>query len=210
MRMYEDKERRRMGPRRQATRALMQALVERDAGLHDHVEGVQSLATAVALRLGLPPAEVERVRLGALLHDVGKIAIPDSILRKPGPLSEAEWILMRRHTLIGQRILERAPALSDVALLVRASHERLDGAGYPDGLAGAAIPIGARIIAVCDAFDAMVSTRSYRAALDEPTALAELRRCAGTQFDPRVVELFAEAVRERGAQGAVPGIAAAA
>jgi two-component system cell cycle response regulator len=196
MRMYEDKERRRMGPRRQATRALMQALVERDAGLHKHVEGVQSLATDVALRLGLDPTEVERVRLGALLHDVGKIAIPDSILHKPGPLSEAEWTLMRRHTLIGQRILERAPALADVAQLVRSSHERVDGRGYPDGLAGAEIPIGARIIAVCDAFDAMVSTRSYRAALGRQEALAELGRCAGVQFDADVVALFVAAVRQ--------------
>jgi diguanylate cyclase (GGDEF)-like protein/putative nucleotidyltransferase with HDIG domain len=197
MRMYEDKERRRMGPRRQATRALMQALAERDAGLHEHLEGVQMLATEVALRLGLDPAEVERVRLGALLHDVGKIAIPDSILHKPGPLSEAEWTLMHRHTLIGQRILERAPALADVAELVRSSHERFDGGGYPDGLAGAAIPIGARIIAVCDAYDAMVSTRSYRAALRGEDALAELRRCAGVQFDAGVVERFVAAVRER-------------
>jgi two-component system cell cycle response regulator len=197
MRMYEDKERRRMGPRRQAARALMQALAERDAGLHEHVEGVQGLATEVADRLGLDPTEVERVRLGALLHDVGKIAIPDSILHKPGPLSEAEWTLMRRHTLIGQRILERAPALSDVAQLVRSSHERIDGGGYPDGLAGAAIPIGARIIAVCDAYDAMVSTRSYRAALGSGEALAELQRWAGVQFDARVVDLFAAAVRQR-------------
>jgi putative nucleotidyltransferase with HDIG domain len=186
-----------MGPRRQATRALMQALAERDARLHEHLEGVQMLATEVALRLGLDPAEVERVRLGALLHDVGKIAIPDSILHKPGPLSEAEWTLMHRHTLIGQRILERAPALADVAELVRSSHERFDGGGYPDGLAGAAIPIGARIIAVCDAYDAMVSTRSYRAALRGEDALAELRRCAGVQFDAGVVERFVAAVRER-------------
>jgi two-component system, cell cycle response regulator len=197
VRMYEDKERRRMGPRRQAARALMQALVERDAGLHEHVEGVQSLATEVAERLGLDPTEVERVRLGALLHDVGKIAIPDSILHKPGPLSEGEWTLMHRHTLIGQRILERAPALADVALLVRSSHERVDGGGYPDGLVADAIPIGARVIAVCDAYDAMVSTRSYRAALGCDEALAELRRCAGAQFDAGVVELFADAVRQR-------------
>jgi diguanylate cyclase (GGDEF)-like protein/putative nucleotidyltransferase with HDIG domain len=197
MRMYEDKERRRMGPRRQAARALMGALAERDAALNEHLEGVESLATEVAERLGLPEAEIERVRLGALLHDVGKIAVPDAILHKPGPLSPAEWTLMHRHTLVGQRILERAPALADVAQLVRSSHERVDGGGYPDGLTGTAIPIGARIIAVCDAYDAMTATRSYRAALGAEQALAELRRCAGVQFDAEVVELFAAAVRQR-------------
>jgi HD-GYP domain-containing protein (c-di-GMP phosphodiesterase class II) len=104
---------------------------------------------------------------------------------------------MHRHTLIGQRILERAPALADVALLVRSSHERVDGGGYPDGLVADAIPIGARVIAVCDAYDAMVSTRGYRAALGSEEALTELRRCAGAQFDADVVELFVAAVRQR-------------
>jgi two-component system cell cycle response regulator len=210
VRMYQDKERRRMGPRRQATRALMGALAERDAGLHEHLQDVQGLAATVAASLGLDPVEVERVRLGALLHDVGKIAIPDSILHKPGPLTEAEWVLMRRHTLVGGRILERAPALADVAALVRASHERLDGTGYPAGLAGEAIPIGARIIAVCDAYDAMVAERAYRAPMSRDAAFAELRACAGTQFDPQVVELFVAAVEARDAAPAADAARAAA
>ena len=152
------------------------------------------LAEDVAGRLGLSAAERERVRLAAVLHDVGKIAIPDQLLAKPGPLDEHEWELIRRHTLIGQRILEAAPALRDVAPIVRASHERIDGRGYPDGLEGDGIPIGARIIAVSDAYDAMVSERPYRATLTPEQALAELARHSGTQFDPVVVAAFRAAV----------------
>jgi two-component system cell cycle response regulator len=193
MRMYEHKAGGRTGSRNQVTHALMLAIDERDHALRCHGEEVQELASRVATGLGLSETEADAVRLGALLHDVGKLAIPDRILNKPGALDEHEWEFMRRHTLIGQRILEGAPALSDVARLVRASHERFDGNGYPDGLRGAEIPLGARIIAVCDAFDAMTTQRPYRAAVPVPAAIAELRHGAGTQFDPDVVAAFAAA-----------------
>jgi HD-GYP domain-containing protein (c-di-GMP phosphodiesterase class II) len=134
------------------------------------------------------------VRQAATLHDIGKAAVPDAILEKPGPLDEHEWTFMRRHTIIGERIMQAAPALSAAAPLVRSSHENFDGTGYPDRLARDEIPLGARVIAVCDAYDAMVSDRPYRAALSHAEALAELRRCAGTQFDPAVVRAFVETV----------------
>ena len=126
----------------------------------------------------------------AELHDVGKVAVPDAILSKPGPLSEAEWGYMREHTIVGDRILSAAPALEGVAKLVRASHERFDGRGYPDQLRGEEIPLGARIVTVCDAFHAMTSDRPYRPALAVQDALDELHRCAGRQFDPAVVRAF--------------------
>lgn len=131
--------------------------------------------------------------LTAELHDVGKLAIPDSILAKPGPLTEEEWTFVHRHTLIGERILASAPALSRVAALVRATHERVDGFGYPDGLCGDEIPLVSRIVAACDAFHAMTEERPYRRALAPDDAEEELRRCAGTQFDLSVVEALVEA-----------------
>jgi two-component system cell cycle response regulator len=203
-RMYEDKAGGRMASGQQVTEALARALLERDPRLGDHVEQVCRLADDVAGRLGLSPGERERVRLAAVLHDIGKIAIPDQLLAKPGPLDEHEWELIRRHTLIGQRILDAAPALRDVAPIVRATHERVDGRGYPDGLGGDRIPMGARIIAVCDAYDAMVSERPYRPTLTPEEALAELARHSGGQFDPVVVAAFRDAV------AATPGRAAEA
>jgi HD-GYP domain-containing protein (c-di-GMP phosphodiesterase class II) len=132
--------------------------------------------------------------------------VPDAILDKPGPLDEEEWAFMRRHTLIGERILSEAPALVPVARLVRSSHERMDGGGYPDGLTGEEIPLGARIVAVCDAFEAMTVPRPYREAVEPEDALTELRRCAGTQFDPEVVEAFEVVLRAEPArsEGATP------
>jgi two-component system cell cycle response regulator len=145
----------------------------------------------------------EQLRLAAELHDVGKLAIPDTVLRKRGPLDEAEWEFIRQHTVIGQRILDAAPALSEVGKLVRWSHERWDGTGYVDGLAGEAIPLAARIIAVCDAFAAMTSDRPYCAAVSPEEAVEELRRCAGSQFDPTIVGVFCTELAERtGAQAA--------
>jgi HD-GYP domain-containing protein (c-di-GMP phosphodiesterase class II) len=141
--------------------------------------------------------ELDTLVRAAELHDIGKIAIPDRILHKPGSLDGAEWDLMQRHPAIGERILATAPAMTGVAALVRSSHERWDGAGYPDELEGERIPYGSRIIFVCDAFEAMIETRSYRDARTPDEALAELRRCAGSQFDPGVVELFAERVFPR-------------
>ncbi len=172
--------------------ALRHLLAERDPVLHVHGEDVAVLAEAVARRLGLPPAAVEDVRRAAELHDVGKVAVPDTILHKPGPLTPQERRCMEQHTVIGERILAGTPALEGVARMVRASHERWDGGGYPDALAGEAIPLGARIVAACDAYDAMTTTRPYHRAIPHDAALAELRRCAGTQFDPRVVEVLAE------------------
>ena len=171
---------------------LMQLLTEREPSLHDHVCDVGSLATQIGRRLMLSSEELDELRRAAELHDLGKLAMPDQVLNKPGPLSESEWRLMRQHTIIGERILNAAPALRPVGRLVRSSHERWDGDGYPDGLAGTEIPLGSRIIAACDAYDAMISLRSYDAARSSVEALGELRRNAGSQFDPDVVELLCE------------------
>lgn len=195
-RMYAQKHGGRRSAGSQSHDVLMRALAERDPELSTHLATVADLAVAVARRLGLDPASVEEVRHAADLHDVGKVAIPDAILDKPGPLDDDEWVFMRRHTIIGERIVAAAPALSEVAVLVRASHERWDGGGYPDGLRGEEIPLGARIVAVCDSFDAMVADRPYRAPLSDADALAELERCGGSQFDPRVVAAFREAFAE--------------
>jgi diguanylate cyclase (GGDEF)-like protein len=166
---------------------LMQVLSERTPDLHYHVYGVGKLVRDVGGDLGLDADQLDELMHAAELHDVGKLGIPDAILNKPGPLDDDEWRLMRQHTVIGERILNTDPVMQPVARLVRASHERWDGHGYPDGLAGHAIPLGARIIAACDALDAMTSDRCYQGARSLREALAELRRCAGTQFDPDVV-----------------------
>jgi diguanylate cyclase (GGDEF)-like protein len=194
MRMYSRKQGSRRSSGVQSRDVLLQALAELRPQLGSHVNAVTALAEDVARQLGLAPHLVDQVRDAAQLHDIGKIAIPDAILNKPGPLDEEEWTFMRRHTVIGERIISAAPALAEVALLVRSSHERYDGGGYPDGLSGEAIPIGARIVAVCDAFDAMTADRPYRVAMMPQDALAELRRCSGTQFDPRVVDAFKDAL----------------
>jgi diguanylate cyclase (GGDEF)-like protein len=196
-RMYAAKQGGRATAGRQSKDVLLRALAERHPDLGEHNDGVAELAVAVAERLGLTEDDVARVRLAAELHDVGKVAIPDAILDKPGPLDDEEWAFMRRHTLIGERILAAAPSLLPVGRLVRASHERWDGGGYPDGLAGTAIPLGARIVAVADAFDAMTTNRPYSKARTAAVALAELRRCAGTQFDAEIVALFETVVFER-------------
>jgi two-component system, cell cycle response regulator len=169
---------------------LLRALAERHPELDRHSCDVGLLAEATAARLGLEPDDVEAVRQAAQLHDIGKVAIPEAILHKPGPLDADEWTFMRRHSEMGERIIAEAPSLSRVAAMVRASHERFEGGGYPDGLAGAAIPLGARIVAVCDAFSAMVSERAYSPAIAPQDAERELRDCAGSQFDPTVVEAF--------------------
>ena len=175
---------------RQVTDALLQVITEQNAYLDEHVERVAELAGAVSEALGEPEHEVWLVRLAARLHDVGKTAIPAAIRDKPGPLDEQESQFMRRHPLIGERIVLAAPALASTAPLIRSSHERIDGRGYPDGLKGHDIPLGARIIAVCDAFDAMTSQRPYRGQTGVNPALEELRRQAGIQFDADVVEAF--------------------
>ena len=156
-RMYANKHAGRSSASRQSTDVLLRALAERHPDLGQHLAGVAELAEATARRLGLATDEIAEVHLAAELHDVGKVAVPDSILSKPGPLDEPEWDFIRRHTLVGERIIAAAPALGRVARLVRSSHERWDGNGYPDRLAGDAIPLGARIVAVADAFDAMTA-----------------------------------------------------
>jgi HD-GYP domain-containing protein (c-di-GMP phosphodiesterase class II) len=158
---------------------------------------VAQLAVAIGERLGLLPEELEDLRQAAQLHDMGKVAIPDAILDKPGPLDDAEWEFMRRHTIIGERILQAAPALERVATIVRSTHERMDGTGYPDRLAGDAIPLAARIVLVCDAYEAMTADRSYRKAMSAEVAIEELERCAGAQFDPRVVAAFRVLAEQR-------------
>jgi two-component system cell cycle response regulator len=193
-RMYARKRGGRASAGRQSADVLLSALAERDSELSDHLDGVSELACATAARLGVPDEEIEVARQTALLHDVGKVAIPDEILNKPGPLDEREWEFMKRHTIIGQRIISAAPALAAVSKLVRSTHERYDGNGYPDELTGEAIPLIARIVAVCDAYDAMVTKRPYRDARDTPAAIGELRRSSGTQFDPEVVEAFVNAL----------------
>jgi diguanylate cyclase (GGDEF)-like protein len=195
-RMYAQKTSR-VSASHQATAALVQVLTERDEDLSTHTSHVADLSEVTARRLGLPDPEVARIRLAAQLHDIGKTAIPESILARPGPLNEDEWAFMRRQTLIGERIITAAPSLAHTAPLVRSSHERIDGDGYPDGLKGTDIPLGSRIIAVCDAYDAMIAPRPYRQAKQIPDAINELRRCAGTQFDPEVVDAVCALVRER-------------
>ena len=195
-RLYAEKaRRRRFNVGNQATSALVQALQEREPDLGEHVHDVAEMVRVLAVDMGVEGEDLEQVVRAAELHDVGKVAVPDAILRKPGPLSEAEWGFMREHTIVGDRILSAAPALEGVAKLVRASHECYDGRGYPDQLAGEEIPLGARIIAVCDAFHAMTSDRPYRPAAPAHEALAELHRCAGQQFDPAVVQAFAKIVK---------------
>ena len=189
-RMYAQKNGSRPSPARQSRDVLLRTLREREPDLHAHLSGVAELSVAVARHLGMDGEELDEVSRAAELHDVGKIAVPEAILRKPGPLDDEEWAFMRRHTVIGERILSAAPALVPVAKLVRSSHERWDGEGYPDGLAGEGIPLGARVVAACDAYDAMTTDRPYRPAMPILEALAEMRRCAGTQFDPRVVDAF--------------------
>ena len=161
-----------------------------DPPLVRHAREVTELAAGVATLLGLDRRGRDEVALAAELHDIGKLAIPPEILAKRGPLAAAERAMLRRHTLLGEAMIGGTPALRRVAVVVRASHERWDGRGYPDGLRGEAIPLGARIVAVCDAFSAMCEDRPYGSVLSEAEALAELRRCAGTQFDPRVVRAF--------------------
>src|SRR5215218_1802593 len=165
----------------------------------DDAPGGVEVAAAVAERLGLGAAECDDVRTAAMLHDVGKLAIPDSILGKPGPLEDDDWSFVCRHPTIGQRVLATTPGLAGAAALVRASHERPDGCGYPDGLAGEEIPLGARIVAVFDAYRAMTSDRPYRAAMSPARAAAQLREGAGSQFDAVVVTAFLAALHAEAA-----------
>jgi two-component system cell cycle response regulator len=195
-RMYADKGRRSSSAGHQSRAVLMRILREREPEMHAHLVGVAELALAVGRELGMTGDELDELARAAELHDIGKIAIPEEILRKPGSLDPDEWAFVQRHPLIGERILGAAPALRPVARLVRSTHERWDGAGYPDRLSGDDIPLGARIVAVCDAYEAMVNDRPYRPALSPELAVEELYIHAGTQFDPRVVQVFTAALAE--------------
>jgi two-component system, cell cycle response regulator len=187
-RMYINKPDSNRAGRAQASSVLMALLGERTPELRDHVSEVTELVRGVAAEFRLDAEQTDELLRAADLHDVGKLAIPDAILGKSGPLNDAELQFMRQHPVIGERILSAAPALVPVAKLVRSSHERWDGTGYPDGLKGTEIPLATRILAVCDAFEAMTADRCYRRALARADAVAELQENAGTQFDPAAVQ----------------------
>ncbi len=188
--------------RRDAVEALAIALLERDRYTGEHSAFVVDMASAVARGLGLSPAQVEDVRAAALLHDIGKVGVPDAILNKPGPLTPEERIVMAEHPVIGERILRSIGGFSPVADIVRHEHESFDGSGYPDGLVGDAIPLGSRIILACDAYHAMTSDRPYRARMSHEDAFHELTRCAGRQFDPDVTAaLVAHFYHQRAGRG---------
>jgi len=176
--------------------ALSRAIEARDPHSSGHAMRVGVMAEVVAARLGWDDDDVDVLRMGAALHDIGKLAVPERILRKPGPLDEDELAEMRRHPEEGARMVARHSSLQLVVPAVLYHHERWDGSGYPVGVEGEAIPAEARVLAVVDAFDAMTTDRSYRRALSEAAAVAELERCAGTQFDPEIVRVFAEAWRD--------------
>src|SRR6202011_1915836 len=168
----------------------------KDAYTASHEQEVAELAERVALRLGSEPSHARDVRYAALLHDVGKVAVPSEILLKPGPLTDAEWVTMRIHAVVGGELFARIEAFAHLAPAVRACHERWDGGGYPDGLAGQEIPLAARIIAVAASYDAMLTDRPYRPARPPAEARNELRGVPGTQLDPSVVDaVMAELVR---------------
>jgi diguanylate cyclase (GGDEF)-like protein len=196
-RMYANK-RSRSTARSQAGELLLRTMHAKQPQLDEHSSNVAELATPATRRLGLGGEALDEIARAAELHDIGKVGIPDAILNKPSGLTDSEWEFIYQHTILGERILHGAPALRPVARLVRASHERWDGAGYPDCLRGEQIPLGARIVAVCDAYEAMTANRSYRDAVSHDVACRELRRSAGSQFDPEVIEAFLTEIETAG------------
>ncbi|HET8999571.1 MAG TPA: HD domain-containing phosphohydrolase [bacterium] len=176
--------------------ALAQAIESRDSYTAEHGDRMVDLAERTARELGCPEGEVQDIRWGARLHDIGKIGVPDAILSKPGGLTEQEWATMRRHPILGEEILSSLDRMRGVAKLVRHHQEKWDGTGYPDGLTGDAIPLGSRILAVVDAYGAITEARPYKPARTVAEAVAEIKRCAGNQFDPRVTEVFCKVVEE--------------
>jgi diguanylate cyclase (GGDEF)-like protein len=196
-RMYAQKVSGRRSADRQSKDVLLRALYERNPELIDRFKSVAGLAAAVSERMGVAADEHHQLLQAAELHDIGKVAIPDAILHKQGSLDEHEWAFVRRHSLIGERIIGAAPALARAAKLVRSTHERFDGTGYPDALAGEQIPLGARIIAACDAYAAMTFPRPYASQMTKAQAISELTQCAGTQFDPQVVAVLVQVLAEQ-------------
>jgi putative nucleotidyltransferase with HDIG domain len=174
----------------QSLLGLANALEAKDVYTRGHSERVGATSRRLALALGLSPTEVEIVARAGLLHDLGKIGIPEAVLRKTGPLSEDEWILMRRHPVIGAQIVAPFEFFTAGAVIIRHHHERVDGSGYPDGLTGSAIPMGARIVAVADVYDALTSDRPYRPAMSANDALAHLTAQAGRGLDEEIVGAF--------------------
>jgi putative nucleotidyltransferase with HDIG domain len=187
-----------LGRAYRGTALLLRDLLEDDDEYTGHhTEDVVVLSVKVAEQMGVDEDTLRATEMGALLHDIGKIAVPDEIINKAGPLNEEEWAIMRTHTVEGERMLQQVGGLlASVGVVVRASHERWDGGGYPDGLAGAAIPVPARIVSACDAFNAMTTDRSYRKALPLEVALAELHKNSGTQFAPDVVDALVAVVTD--------------
>jgi HD-GYP domain-containing protein (c-di-GMP phosphodiesterase class II) len=183
----------------QSLLGLANALEAKDPYTRGHSERVGALSRRIALAMGLPPAEVETIAQGGLLHDIGKIGVPEPVLRKRGALDAGEWSVMRRHPLIGAQIVAPFECLAGAAVVIRHHHERWDGSGYPDGLVGAAIPLGARVVAVADVFDALTSARPYRAALSRQAALQHLMTEAGTLLDEDVVAAALGICRDVGA-----------
>jgi diguanylate cyclase (GGDEF)-like protein len=197
-RMYHAKAARHADATGLVTAVLHAALAQRHPDLGDHADDVADQVASVARAIGLDEASLDLIVAAADLHDIGKLGVPDAIIRKPGPLDTHEWEFIRQHTLIGERIILAAGLpMEGIGQLVRSSHERWDGSGYPDGLVGDEIPLGSRIIAICDAFDAMTEDRVYKRARSLPGAMAELHRCAGSQFDPHLVEVFCRVLTER-------------
>ena len=179
-----------------SVQALAAAIEERDSYTREHSDQVVHLARGVAMLLGLPAAKVERIAHAALLHDVGKLAVPHEILHKRGPLTDEEWAVMAEHPVAGERILLRIPELAAIAPIVRHEHEHWDGSGYPDRLKGRNIPVGSRIILACDAYEAMITPRPYRAAMSRQDALAQLRDGSGRIYDPEVVDALLDLLGE--------------
>jgi putative nucleotidyltransferase with HDIG domain len=175
---------------------LSGAIEARDPYTRGHSARVTALAEAVARRLGWSEERLESLRLGGPLHDIGKLAVSDEVLRKEGRLDDHELAQIREHPKIGAKLLLKVSALREAIPYVLYHHERWDGTGYPSGKAGEEIPVEARVLAVADAFDAMTSDRPYRRALSREQALAEVERCAGTQFDPRIAQVFLELFAE--------------
>jgi len=178
---------------RSTIEALAAAIEAKDSYTHGHSSAVTRYAVPVARELGMTEAELQSVEFAAILHDIGKIAVPESVLNKPGKLTREEFEDIKRHPAIGAEIIRSVGFLGSAVAFIRHHHERWDGKGYPDGLQGDAIPLGAQVVGIVDTFDAMTSTRSYRQALPEDTAIKEIQRCSGTQFNPTVVKAFMRA-----------------
>jgi putative nucleotidyltransferase with HDIG domain len=187
--------------------ALAFAIDAKDHYTQGHSQSVSRIAAQIARQMGLPDSLVEEVRLGGILHDIGKIGVPESVLNKPTRLTAEEFELMKSHALLGARILEplKVKSIERIRGMVLHHHEMVDGKGYPDHLIGEKIPLGARIISVADCFDTMVSERLYKAGRTMEEALEELRRCSGTQFDPEIVAAFARSLETPGDSEPPPG-----